>query len=297
MQFVELNAEVANLRRSLRIFVGERALEEITIQAPVNDDEASFLRLVAWSYVLVFEAGRVAIPFLIRLPSGLETHQSELQSTYDLVHDLRTWSFHNLSFTSVRELEMSRRTTLWFIDNSGSSPPNTIGGWRNCFKSLCADVCAIVSHCKTVFESVLTETEYKATVIGDLKRRVDRNWPAYKFDELVTDAVTRIGQTLNVPRFRQSRLAKWKNYLQTIPENDDPDALIIRLIERDVLDHFGSVLPIDGNDIIMALGLDPGPAVGEALRDARRLHSSGITDRTQLLACLRKDVGAGWASS
>ena len=291
MRFVELNAEVGNLRRSLRTFVGERALQEITIQDPVSDDEASFLRLVAWSYVLVFEAGRIAIPFLIKLPSSLDSPKSKLESTCDLVHDLRTWSFHNLSFTRERELKISRRTTLWFIEKSGSSPPSSIEGWGTCFASLCADVCSIVRHCKGALESVLSTPEDKATTIDDLKRRVDRNWPAYKFDEVLTDAVTRIGQTLNVPNFRQNRLAKWRAYLEAIPENDDPHALIVRFIERDVLDHFEAVLPIDGNDIMAALNLHPGPAVGHAFEIARRLYSSGVTDREQLLACLEREVG------
>lgn len=292
MQFAVLNAEVENLRRSLRSFVGESALKEITIQAPVGYDEASFLRLVAWSYVLIFEAGRVTIPFLLKLPSGSRTRQSELRETSELVHYLRTWSFHNLSFTSERDLEMSRRTTLWFIDNSQSSPPNDIQGWRSCFESLCTDVCAIVTHCKAAFESVLSETEDKATIIESLRRQVDRDWPAHRFDELVSDAATRIGQSINVAKFRDPRLAKWKNYLQTVPEDDDPEILIVRLIERDMLDYFESVLPIDGKDVMATLELNPGPAVGKALRDARRLFRSGVTDRARLLACLRKDPSA-----
>ena len=291
MQFALLNAEVENLRRSIRSFVGESALEEINVQSPAGCDEASFLRLVTWSYVLVFEAGRVTIPFLLKLSSGLCTPQSELQATSDLVHDLRTWSFHNLSFASKRELEISRRTTLWFISNSGSSPPNDIAGWRSSFESLCTDVYAIVAHCKAAFESVLSASEDKQTIINDLKRRVDRNWPAPRFDELVSDAALRIGQRLDVPRFRQSRLSKWKNYLQTIPEDDEPEAQIVRFIERDVLDHFEFVLPIDGKDVMAALGIRSGPAVGRALRHARHLYGAGVTDRNKLLACLQKDAG------
>ncbi len=291
MQFSELNAEVENLRRSLRSFVGENALEEINVQAPARYDEASFLRLGAWSYVLIFEAGRVTIPFLLKLPSGLGTPQSKMKETLDLVHDLRTWSFHNLSFASERELEMSRRTTLWFIRNSGSSPPKDIAGWSRSFESLCIDVHAIVAHCKAAFECALSSPEDEPTIVDDLNRRVDRSWPAYRFDELVSDAVMRIGQKLDVPTFRQSRLSKWRNYLQTIAEGDEPETQIVRFIERDVLDYFESVLPIDGKDVMAELGLSPGPAVGRALSNARRLYGAGVTDRNKLLACLQRDAG------
>ena len=292
MQFAVLNAEVEKLRRSLRSFVCESALEEINVQAPAAYDEASFLRLVAWSYVLVFESGRVTIPFLLKFPSGLSTPQSELQATVALIHDLRTWSFHNLSFASERELAMSRRATLWFIRNSGSSTPNDLAGWRSSFESLCAKVYAIVTHCTVAFESILLADEDQEETIEDLRRRVDRNWPAHRFDQVVSDAAMRIGQKLDVPRFRQPRLAKWKDYLQAIPEDDDPNTLLVRLIERDVLDHFESILPIDGNDVMEVLSLSPGPAVGRALRHARHLYGAGVTDRNKLLGCLQREGGS-----
>ena len=53
MTFSELNAAVVDLRNSLRSFVGDGALEEITVRPPARDsDEASFLRLVAWELLL-----------------------------------------------------------------------------------------------------------------------------------------------------------------------------------------------------------------------------------------------------
>ena len=58
MKFDELNAEFVGLRNLLRTFVDENALGEITIQPPVGDDEASFLRLVAWSYAALFRGGQ-----------------------------------------------------------------------------------------------------------------------------------------------------------------------------------------------------------------------------------------------
>ena len=58
MTFLELNSAVNDLRKSLTNFVDERALSEITVRPPVgNCDEASFIRLVSWTYALLFEAG------------------------------------------------------------------------------------------------------------------------------------------------------------------------------------------------------------------------------------------------
>lgn len=293
MNFAELNSEYVRLRQSLRVFVGENALDDISVQTPARDDEASFLRLIAWSYVLVFEAGRVAIPYLLKLPSSMHEDRADLQATCDLVHDLRTWSFHNLNFFNERELRISKRTSLWFLRNSGASPPSVIKGWQRCFECLCAEICAVVAHCRGALEFALAESEDGGKIIEDLRHRLNRNWPAYRFDQLVNDAVTRIGQKLDVPKFRQARLGKWKKYLETIPEGDDPQALVVRLIERDVLDHFGSVLPIDGNDIMSVLRISPGPQVGEALNNARRLYSLGVTDKDNLLARLLQETNRG----
>jgi hypothetical protein len=62
-----------------------------------------------------------------------------------------------------------------------------------------------------------------------------------------------------------------------------------RLIERDLLDHAAHVLPVDGRDVMQALALSPGPEVARALRRARELFLSGITNRDDLLNALIKE--------
>ena len=289
MKFTELNAEFVSLRGLLRTFTSVDALGEISVQPPASDDEASFLRLIAWSYVLVFEAGRVTIPYLLKLPSSVSHAEMDPHSAYDLVHDLRTWSFHNLGYSDEHGVGISRRVTLWFIDTCSANPPRDRRGWRSCFERLCTEVGVVLAYCRGAVELALAESEDGNDIADDLMRRLDRDWPAHRFDEIVSDAATRIGQTLDVPRFRQTRLARWREFLPTIPKGDDPTALIVRLIERDVLDHFESVLPIDGNDVMAALGLESGPKVGEALGEARRFYRLGITDPNELLACLKQE--------
>ena len=122
--------------------------------------------------------------------------------------------------------------------------------------------------------------------IEELRRRLDRSWPSDRFDEIVYDTCTRLGLSLNVPGFRDQRLAKWREFLATVPDADDPRRAITRLIERDLIDHTNDVLPIDGQDVMASLGLPPGPRVGDVLRRARELFRSGIRDRQQLLGRL-----------
>ena len=85
------------------------------------------------------------------------------------------------------------------------------------------------------------------------------------------EILTRLDQDLNVPVFRDRHLKRWLSYLNTLSEKDDLETKMIRLVERDVLNHLDKILPIDGRDII-ALGIPQGPDVGTALRKARELY-------------------------
>lgn len=288
MKFTQLNVEFVSLRNSLRTFVSDDALGEISVQPPAGDDEASFLRLIAWSYVLIFETGRVTIPYLLKLPAGVHHTEARPDSACDLVHDLRTWSFHNLGYADEHGVSISKRVTRWFIDACGANPPRDSEGWRSCFERLCTEVGAVLVYCRGALELVLVESEDGNDIACDLRRRLNRNWPAHKFDMLVSDAARRMGKTIDAPKFRQSRLPRWRQFLETIPKYDNPEAQIVRLIEHDLLDHFESMLPIDGNDIMGTLGLESGPKVGQALSEARRIHRSGITDRGELLDHLKR---------
>ena len=290
MTFVRLNATVADLRSSLCSFVCEDALSEITIRPPAGEaDEASFLRLVSWSYALVFEAGRVTIPYLLELPGVTSGDAPDPKAARKLVHALRTWGFHNLGFSSDRDLAVYRCVQTWFVNTCGRYPPNDLEAWRSCFLALCCEIGVIVTHCQGAMTSVLSAAEDGQAATADLRRRINRSWPAHEFDRLVGDAAFRLGISVNAQRFREPRLPRWRDLLETLPEGDDPENHMIRMIERDLLDYAANVLPIDGRDVMIALRLQPGKEVGSALHRARELFRSGLRDREQLLARLKND--------
>lgn len=292
MRFAELNAAVAELRRSLRIFVGETALGEIHVRPPAQEnDEASFMRLVNWSYVLLFEAGRVTVPYLMKLPGATEHRERRFQEGRRVVHDLRTWISHNIGFSSERESAISKRVSVWFLSQCKATEPQEEDAWRLCFERLCSEVGMIVEHCRNALASVAGDMD-EAGAIEELRHRLDKSWPPERFDEIVVDTCTRLGVSLNVPGFRGQRLAKWRRFLAIVPDADDPRGAVTRLIERDVVDHTNDVLPIGGEDVIASLDLPPGPRVGDALRRARDVFRSGIRDPKQLLVRLQLEEAA-----
>ena len=280
MSFAALSVAVTDLRVSLRSFVGPAALSEITIRPPVaGEGEISFVRLVAWSYVLVFEAGRVSIPYLLRTSGSYEQSREGM----DLVHALRTWSFHNLGFASGRDRALSRHVHQWFLDACGRSPPADHAAWNTCFDRLCNVVSEVVERCQRAVEEVVSMGDDGTAVMKDLQRRLERLWPPREFDALIGDLALRLGITVDVVKFRAPRLDGWRNFLLNMAEDDDPAEAVGRLIERDLLEYEDGLLPISGVDVMRHFGMLPGPEVGTMLRHARELARQGVREKEELL--------------
>ena len=282
MTFSALNVAVADLRRSLTSFVGPNVLAEVTVRPPVDGDgEISFLRLVAWSYVLLFEAGRIPILFLLRSSGAYQGQQKSME----LIRSLRTWSFHNLGLDSDRDLELSRRVEHWFLDTCGQSPPQEQASWDACFDNACGLVADVVRQCQRAVADMLSSDD-RGAVTADLLRRVERSWPPHEFDALVGDLAIRVGVPVDAAKFRRRRLEAWRAFLLDLPDDDDPAEAVARLIERDLLEYVDGILPISGRDVMAEFGLPPGAEVGLMLRQARELFGLGVRDKGELLARL-----------
>ena len=284
MTFSALNVAVTDLRGSLASFVGPDAMTEVTIRPPVDGGgEISFFRLIAWSYALVFEAGRISIPFLLRLAGAYEQQSESIQ----LIRALRTWSFHNLGFDSERDRQLSRLVHRWFLGACQRSPPVKDADWNCCFEQLCDLVGEVVKQCQQAVTVVLSSPDDGESVIEDLHNRIERFWPPHKFDALVLAVAVQLGVRIDVVKFRTPRLAKWRSFLANIPEDDDPAEAIMRLMEHDLLEYEDGVLPISGRDVMAHLKIPPGPEVNAMLRHARELSGAGVRDKDELLKRLR----------
>ena len=289
MTFSALNVAVGDLRRSLTSFVGPNALAEVTVRPPVDGEgEISFLRLVAWSYVLIFEVGRISIPFLLRSFGAYHGQQESME----LIRALRTWSFHNLGLDSDRDLQLTRQVERWFLQTCGQSPPNDRTNWNACFDRACDLVGDVVQQCRQAVADVLSSGDGGAAVIEDLQHRIERSWAPHRFDLLMGDVATRLDIRVDVTRFRRSKLDAWRSFLLDLADDDDPVESMERLMERDLLEYVDGLLPISGRDIMMAFDLPPGPRVGSILRLARELFAAGTRNREHLLAALRERLAS-----
>lgn len=286
MTFAKLNAEVAVLTEALRIHLDRASIATIHTRPPAtSDDEVGFLRLTTWSYALLFEAGRTSIGLLLDMPpvegdpSALDKHQATLRA----VQQLRTWLHHNMGFDSDRELEIRRSVSDWFLVSCDATSPTNRDHWERCFGRLCTDVEELVSYCVVVFSSIMRSVEDREQVLATLRLRLQRNWEAHRFDQLVADSAARIGLQLNARAFRERRLSDWRHFLESIPESEDPMPVIERLIDSEVFNYQRSVLPLGAKDLMREMGLSPGPDVKVALEHARSGFDSGIKDPEALI--------------
>lgn len=290
MSFGSLNASYTELRDGLRTNVAIEALGDLNIRPPSGDaDEASFLRLTAWSFSLLFEVGRLSVPFLLDLNvnTAIDESSKNHKAARQNVQRLRTFMYHNLGFDDGHDMTIRREVSNWFIQTCGSAFPSSHEHWSKCFNQLAEDVCGVVQHCSEKLSVVLSSPEDKEMIIEDLRRRLKRVLQPHEFDQMIEDAAVRIGQKINARAFRESRIAGWQAYLVAMPDDLNPKSELERVIDSQVADHFRSQLPIRTQEIMQALGLDPGPDVGKAVEIARRIFSEGTTDKQELITRTR----------
>ena len=286
MSFATLNAAVNDLRNGLCTQVSDSAFLSVNSRPPTgSSDEASFLRLTTWCYILIFEAGRVSIRYLLKVPPpfGDDERSKSANKICKNVQLLRTWFFHNLGFDDTKRKDVSN----WFLSQCKVISPTEKKHWRACIKALCNEGIELVVYCNEVLSKIATSGEDKDTLFQDLNNCLERNWPAHEFDKLVSDAASNIGEDIDVVKFRATKLTTWRKFLEQQPEGADLKREVTRIVERDVHDHFRSILPVTTEEIMTVLNLDPGPKVGCAIELTRAIFNDGVRNPEDLLRKLK----------
>ncbi|MGD9733676.1 MAG: hypothetical protein AB7U45_15985, partial [Desulfamplus sp.] len=149
MNFAALNSAVNDLRNGLCSQVSESALLSVKSRPPTgNNDEASFLRLTTWCYILIFEAGRVGIRYLLKVPPPLgdPDRSASANKICNNVNLLRTWFFHNLDFDDKKRKEVSN----WFLAQCKVISPTDRKHWKACIQALCREGIELVLYCNEI---------------------------------------------------------------------------------------------------------------------------------------------------
>lgn len=244
MTYGEIQAAYGQLRKRLTIYAGAEALPDITLDAPKGStDELSFIRLVSWAYVVLYETGRIPLGFLRQLPPWNEPSGTLLPH----VRALRTWTSHNLSLEKEVDVATLRRAIEWFSKTCGVGTPSKASHWQACFEKLCTELLEMLGNAIAAcdsFENVLD----RQRLLDELKTRLDRNWPAFRFDNYVVATAAKLSYAgIDVVKFRSDRLTAWRNVVATSTASDIERNLNLR-IESDLLSLMGYALPITSEE-------------------------------------------------
>lgn len=265
MTFGNLLSDWNTLRRRLRTHV-EPELTEITVEPPKGDaDELSFIRLVAWGYVMLNESARVPLGFLKALPP-LSTSDSLLPH----VGALRTSMSHNLAFNSKRDVKTMSAASAWYVKSCGVGSPVSDNHWKTCFHTLLNELSNLLG-CAIQACDLLHDPTDGPRLVAELQQRLDREWPGHAFDSYVDQAAKRFGYALDPVKVRGARLTEWRKVLAAAHE-DKIEQVITQRIEADVLDLMCNALPLPAEEIVQLLRYDDKTVLAAALLALRAVR-------------------------
>jgi len=260
MSFGLVQGDYQTLKRRLTLSVGVTALPDITIDPPKgNSDELSFIRLVAWSYVLIFESGKISLNFLRKLPPW---HGKEI---LPYVRSLRTWASHNLQFDHDHDVKTLRAAVGWFSETCGVGTPQESSHWRKCFEALCEDLHKVLSLAVSACDQ-LDSGEDSARLRDQLTSRLDRAWPAHVFDRYVDRALVSFGLGgFDVVQIRNRYLSKWRTIVE-ISSADQLERNITSAVESALVAEVGDCLPLTAAELRDLLECKTSEEVLQAIR-------------------------------
>lgn len=280
MTFASLHSDFNTLRRRLAAHV-KPALTEITVEAPRGDaDELSFIRLVAWGYIMLNEAARVPLSFLKSLPPW--TTSSALLPH---VGALRTSMSHNLAFDSTRDIKTMRIASDWYSKTCGVGSPISDSHWKACFYELLSELSGLLALAIQACDQLVDPVD-GSRLVSELQLRLDREWPGHQFDRYVDRAVEKFGYGLNAVDVRGLHLATWRKVLSAAKE-DQIEQVLTQRIEADILDYMCSALPTSADEIARLLRYDDQAALAAALLALRGIGpqaAKNVLDRLRELS-------------
>lgn len=207
----------------------------ISVKFPNSEKgELAFYKVVAWAYVMFHEAAKVPCAFLAELVGG--------EVVKDLKQDvarLRTYLLHNLTDSSKTDRKTIEHIKRWFRSVCGKDFPRSDEDYEECTETLFEKLQEALLLLERAAE-LLADPVDGARLLGDLKSRVSRDWPAHRFDEIALEVATELGMDfVDVRSLRERRLNRWRDALEATEIGRERDGVIGR-IRSDLLELFGN---------------------------------------------------------
>jgi hypothetical protein len=269
-----------------------KAFGDVSLPIPRLDPaELGFIRSVAYTFVLYYEAGEVSVPYLVGLLDAFGLDGSRTARGHRArVGRLRTYLQHNLNPASSTDRETKDVCERWFAEQCGTRVPSSDDEWSACLDALLDEACAFLSVLRDCLRA-LEADEGREIIAGRWLFRISRYHPPEAFDDVISEAANDLGREhLDVTRFRKRFYDQWMERLSRLTGEYDFHLEARRLVEASLIVDAAAGMPITGIDVINDLGVPPGPLVADVLGRARRLFEAEPSNREALLARLREEL-------
>ena len=269
--------EIGNLYQALRTRVAvhsPNACAAISLQLPSDfADELAFYRLVFWGFALVHEAAKVPLAFLTKLPplSANNLLREELSR-------LRTYVAHNLDASKERDQKTYAFVRRWFQEACGRGTPVSATDYSACCSHLAGKLHGALNGAIKACD-LLDDPEDGPRLVADLVGRIDLAWEAHRFDPLVAECATRLGNPgLDLLAIRKRHLEKWRRALSEADQNERI-RILEQQIEADLLESIGNALPVTIRENLQRVAASAEAVIAALLllREARRLGTMTLS--------------------
>jgi hypothetical protein len=259
----------------------------------------TFYTAISWLYVCLIEAGPVHFRFLAERAKALGIDASEsLISFRDNINSFRTVLQHNIDLTNPDDAAKLYSCEKWMSSVLGRPlvPDNRFwpqnGEWGRLASVLTEQAKQFIEMNLTTIATMAND-EFIDDALNQWVLRFTRSMPAHRFDRIAEEVARDLGLThLNVLKIRKVHLEKWNQRLRALPETADIAREARRVIEISFLAEAADYCPIDGQDVIQLLGIQPGPRVAGLLQRARELYRQNPCSRAELLQALAHHIAA-----
>ncbi|MGO4737422.1 hypothetical protein AB4099_12820 [Bosea sp. 2KB_26] len=272
---VDLANRYTRLRQRVSMHV-PNACGEVSVLLPANlEDEMAFYRLVNWAYIVLNEAAKVPLAFLMALPplqagNGLRTE----------VGRMRTFVAHNLDVTSPHDRKTYAFAHSWFREACGVGTPTENSQFSKCSEYLGKKIDEALQGAIAACD-VLDHLEDGPSLVTDLQSRINLQWDAHLFDPILTEIAAEFGNPgLDLLSIRSKNLDAWRKTLATANEADRERALRLK-IEATVIAAIADTLPLTTKEIserLVLAGQEVVIAAMVILRDVRRFAPATVSE-------------------
>ena len=251
--------------------------------------EVGFLRRVSWAYQVFFETGKANFSCVERHFEAQRLEFSQLKQMMDDVRCLRTYLQHSLAYDSERDQDTLERVASWFNESVGRRYPRE-EDFETCSNRLISDMLDALAILER-FLNRLNDDEYRATVLRQWRKQLERTLPKHEIDTLIGSVLEDLGRNdLEATIVSNKLLKPIRDYLELLADGVNQEEALREFVERKVIIDFPEALPVSGKDLI-AEGYKPGPEIGRLIKALTTRHKETGESKTELIAYARTLTG------